>query len=102
MTYHVSMLERQSKVYLTKRADKELTKAPNAVKDSFQDWVTGVEMVGLREMRKIPGLHDEPLKGDRKGQRSVRLSGKWRAIYTENETKQLTVVTVEEVTPHAY
>lgn len=28
-------------------------------------------MDGIQKVRKIPGLHDEPLKGERKGQRSM-------------------------------
>lgn len=32
-------------------------------------------------MRKIPGYHDEPLKGDLKGLRSIRLSKGYRAYY---------------------
>jgi hypothetical protein len=34
-------------------------------------WVDDVEERGLEEVRKIPGWHDEPLKGERKGQRSI-------------------------------
>ena len=43
--------------------------------------VGAVATFGLEEIRKIPGYHDEPLRGDRKGQRSIRLSRLWRAIY---------------------
>ena len=30
---------------------------------------------------KSPGFHDEPLKGERKGQRSVRMNRAYRLIY---------------------
>ncbi len=40
---------------------------------------------GLSEVRKIPGYHDEPLKGKRKGQRSIRLNIAYRAIYAINK-----------------
>jgi proteic killer suppression protein len=49
----------------------------------------------------VPGYHDEPLKGDRAGQRSIRLSRAYRAIY---EIKEDTVkfLSVEEVNKHKY
>jgi proteic killer suppression protein len=56
----------------------------------------------LEEIRKIPGYHDEPLKWDRKGQRSIRLSRLWRAIYVIARDGTVEFVSVEEVTPHKY
>ena len=49
----------------------------------------------------MPGYHDEPLKGRRAGQRSIRLSRAYRAIY---EIKEDTAkfVSVEEVSKHEY
>jgi proteic killer suppression protein len=52
-------------------------------------------------VRKRPGFHDEPLKGDRLGQRSIRLNKTWRAIY-EVQGGEAQFVSVEEVTPHKY
>lgn len=64
-------------------------------------WVEAVETTGLESVRKLSGYHDEPLKGNRKGQRSIRLSLAYRAIYTiRNE--QLEFVSVEEVSKHDY
>ena len=57
--------------------------------DKLLAWVGNVEAKGLEEVRKLPGYHDEPLKGQRQGQRSIRLSRAYRAIY---------VVRGEEVT----
>src|ERR1700674_871491 len=48
---------------------------------SFQNWVEEVEERGLEEVRKIPGYHDEPLRGELKGLRSIRLSRGYRAYY---------------------
>ncbi len=45
--------------------------------------------IGLSEVRKVPGYHDEPLKGQRKGQRSIRLSRSYRAIYVIEEEKNM-------------
>ncbi len=76
-------------------------KAPKQVVTKLLAWAKLVETIGLEEVRKVPGYHDEPLKGDRKGQRSIRLNKQWRAIYVVVEGDTVYVY-VEEVTPHAY
>ena len=64
------------------------------------DWVEFVETAGLREVRKCLGYHDEPLKGDRFGQRSVRLNRSYRLIYKEmNEMVEILLI---EVNKHEY
>ncbi len=45
--------------------------------------------------------HDEPLKGDRKGQRSIRLSRSYRAIYRVVKD-HVVFILVEEVNKHEY
>lgn len=67
----------------TKKFDKELKKIPDNIRKKFILWVFMVESQGLREIRKHKGFHDEPLTGDRKGQRSIRLNKAYRAIYKE-------------------
>jgi proteic killer suppression protein len=47
-----------------------------------------VEEQGIEEAREIPGYHDEPLRGEREGQRSVRLSRAYRAIYIEFQEEE--------------
>lgn len=59
-----------------------------------------MEEEGLREVRKRPGFHDEPLKGLRKGQRSVRLNQAYRLIY--REVKGHLEILLLEVSKHAY
>ena len=67
-----------------------------------------MERGGLEEVRKTPGYHDEPLKGEHAGQRSIRLSKSYRMIYTvrRDETAKRTQivesVVIEEVTKHDY
>ena len=51
----------------------------NAVIEEFRAWVDAVERVGLEEARKVPGFHDEPLKGKLEGCRSIRLNDAYRA-----------------------
>jgi len=61
-----------------------------------------VSKSGLAETRKRPGWHDEPLIGDRKGQRSIRLNKQWRAIYLIKNDGIIEFVEIIEVTPHDY
>ena len=88
-------------VLLSKRALKDLGTVPSHVAIKLQAWRNGVETLGLEEMRKRPGFHDEPLKGDRKGQRSIRLIRSYRAIYRVVK-EQVIFVLVEEVNKHEY
>ncbi len=59
-------------------------------------------IVGWPEVRKIPGYQDEPLKGKRKGQRSIRLNVAYRAIYIVNKTGVVNFVEIQEVNKHEY
>lgn len=53
-------------------------------------------------MRKRPGYHDEPLKGKRLGQRSIRLNKAYRAIYEIDTTGTIHFIEVIEVNKHEY
>ena len=88
-------------VVIPKNALKSLRKVPKPILDKFQSWVEAVEIEGIREVRKLPGFHDEPSKGNRKGQRSVRLNKAYRAIYTIKKNK-VEFIEVIEVTNHDY
>jgi proteic killer suppression protein len=89
------------RVEISRLAEKQLRKLPRHIVDNLLIWVAAVEHDGLEAVRKVPGYHDEPLKGDRTGQRSIRLSRAYRAIF---EIKQDTAkfVSVEEVSKHEY
>lgn len=91
-----------NEVQITKNALKDLKKTPKYLQEKFRAWVVAVNHVGLEETRKRPGWHDEPLLGDRKGQRSIRLNKQWRAIYIIKEDGAIEFVEVTEVMPHEY
>lgn len=91
-----------TKVILSKLAQKQLKKLPRHIVENLASWVDDVENVGLLEVRKILGYHDEPLHGDRRGQRSIRLSKAYRAIYILKENNKIEFVSIEEVTKHDY
>lgn len=70
-------------VGLTKFAEKQLKKVPLQIREALRYWAESVERLGIREVRKLAGYHDEPLKGNRKGQRSVRLNRAYRAFMSK-------------------
>ena len=90
------------RVVLTNHARKDLASAPAHIVNKLDVWIDSVERDGLESVRKLPGFHDEPLKGDRAGQRSIRLNITWCAIYEVLSDGRVSFVSVKEVTPHAY
>jgi len=89
-------------VQITSQALKDLKKAPRYLQEKFSAWVVAVNHAGLEETRKRPGWHDEPLVGNRKGQRSIRLNKQWRAVYVIKENGTIEFIEVMEVMPHEY
>lgn len=65
-------------------------------------WVGTVRAIGLEETKKIPGYHDEPLKGEWKGYRSIRLSKAYRASYSVQADGVIEFLSVETVHKHKY
>lgn len=95
-------MQKRSQVWITKFAEKQLRKLPKHIGAAYYTWVRSVELDGIRAVRILPGYHDEPLKGDRKGQRSVRLSRGYRIIYEETESGNVILIGVQEVNKHEY
>jgi toxin HigB-1 len=89
------------RVEVVKRAQKQLRKVPQHIKANLMIWIAAVEWEGLEEVRTAPGYHDEPLQGARLGQRSIRLSRSYRAIY-EVKGESVQFVSIEEVNKHDY
>ena len=83
-------------------ARKDLRRVPEQILRRLRAWVDHVEHVGLEAARQRPGYHDEPLRGDRAGQRSVRLNRAWRAVYVLTDDDTVEVVLVIEVNKHDY
>jgi len=91
-----------NRVVIGKQAQKQLRKIPLHIREAFRTWVAAVTDRGLAEVRKVPGYHDEPLSGDRAGQRSVRLNRGWRAFYVQRADGTVEFVEVIEVNHHDY
>ena len=73
---------------------------PAWIVKEYEVWKDLVRRHGPGILREYPGYHDEPLKGDRAGVRSSRLSLKYRVIYAID--RDVVVIYVLEITPHIY
>ncbi|MDX1902373.1 MAG: type II toxin-antitoxin system mRNA interferase toxin, RelE/StbE family [Gammaproteobacteria bacterium] len=89
-------------VKLSKQTEKDLKTIPIHIAFKLQAWIDGIKNEGIIEMRKRPGFHDEPLKGKRKGQRSIRLNKAYRAIYEIGTSGTVHFIEVTEVNKHEY
>jgi proteic killer suppression protein len=87
-------------IQLAQKAEKGLIQAPLQVKNKFAVWIQSLQRDGLLATRKRAGFHDEPLKGKREGERSVRLNKQWRVIY--KEVNHVLEIQILEVMPHDY
>lgn len=92
----------KAKIKESKRAEKELDKAPKEIKISYEVWARLIEEHGVWILRDFKGYHDESLKGAWHGYRSSRLNKQWRVIYSLDSNEDIQVVEVERVTPHDY
>ncbi len=90
------------KVIISERAKRDLRKVPTHIAIKLYEWIEAVGADGLNEVRKISGYHDEPLQGKRKGQRSIRLSKSYRAIYIITGEGKMEFAEVIEVNKHDY
>jgi proteic killer suppression protein len=84
------------------KVQKDIDKLPKHILVKLLKWAEQIEMIGIREVRKYSGYHDEPLHGTRKGQRSIRLSRAYRAIYIEKPDGEIELIIVLEINKHNY
>lgn len=90
------------RVKLTRQAYKAIERLPDYILFKVKTWIAAVEMQGIQDMRIRPGFHDEPLKGARQGQRSVRLNKAYRLIYTEMKENNTDWIIILDVNKHDY
>lgn len=89
-------------VKLSKQAENNLKKVPQYIAFKLLLWIDDVKNQGINETRKQPGFHDEPLKGKRLGQRSIRLNKAYRAIYEVDKSGLIHFIEILEVNKHEY
>jgi len=88
-------------VLTTARAKRSLSRAPRQVAVAYAVWRASVNEHGLAMVQRIPGYHDEPLRGRLKGLRSFRLNLGYRGYYRVVRGS-VEFVSVEEVNKHDY
>jgi proteic killer suppression protein len=76
------------------------SKLPLNVVKKYELWKNIVFRHGPGKLKEFPGFHDEKLRGERKGQRSSRLSLQYRVIYSVE--RDIVTVYGLELTPHKY
>jgi mRNA-degrading endonuclease RelE of RelBE toxin-antitoxin system len=79
---------------------KQSRKLPAEVVKKYELWKDIVSWHGPEKLKEFPGFHDEKLSGNRKGQRSSRLSLQYRVIYSVR--RDIITVFVLKITPHNY
>ena len=89
-------------VHLSKHAKADLMRVPENIRNKLKLWIFLIETTGLESVKKIKGYHDEPLRGNRQGQRSIRLNRAYRAIYVIRSDGTIDFVSIEEVHKHDY
>jgi proteic killer suppression protein len=89
-------------VLIPKKVDQDVEYLPIQVLKKFRSWIKFVKLYGIREVRLVKGYHDEPLKGERAGQRSIRLNRAYRVIYIELQNDEIEIIKVIEVHKHDY
>lgn len=89
-------------VVFKRLAEKQVRKLPTYIQMALRTWALLIEEHGISAMRKVPGYHDEPLRGERQGQRSSRLSKGYRVFYEEDATEKTVAIIVLEVNKHEY
>jgi len=87
-------------IYEHRRMPRTLSKLPQEVLKRYEKWKDIVRISGPQGLRAIKGFHDEALRGERRGQRSSRLSQQYRVIY-EVSAKEV-LVYVLDLTAHDY
>jgi len=83
-----------------KNINKACNKLPGHIVEKYELWKSIVFRHGPEKLKEFPGFHDEALKGQRKGQRSSRLSLQYRVIYSVE--RDVVTIYVLEITPHHY
>jgi len=80
--------------------ERTCRRLPAPVVKKYELWKDIVFRHGPEKLKEFQGFHDEKLVGKREGQRSSRLSLKYRVIYTVEQ--EIVTVLVLEITPHNY
>ena len=87
-------------IYEHRKLSKQLRTLPIDILKRYEKWKDIVTISAPKGHRLIKGFHDELLRGELKGGRSLRLGPKYRVIYKVKESEIL--VQVVNLTAHDY
>lgn len=79
---------------------KTCRRLPLEIVKKYELWKDIIFRHGPKKLKEFPGFHDEALQGERKGERSSRLSLQYRVIYAVQP--DVLTVFVSAITPHEY
>jgi proteic killer suppression protein len=96
------IVKRFVQVTFSNLANKQLKRMPVYIQEAVNTWIESLIRIGISETRKSSGYHDEPFKGNRYGQRSIRLNRSYRVIYTETPEGNILLIVIMEVNKHEY
>jgi len=85
----------------SKTFSKQIEKTEKHVQARYFTWLESIKSNGLNVVQMQMTWRDHELHGARKGQRSIKLGGKWRIIYTVTKT-EIEIIEIKELTPHDY
>jgi len=94
-------------VFRTRKLKKEYTSSKDATKayglNVARKYIQRVNIIknalDIDELLLLPGLRCHPLKGERRGQYALKLTGFYRLIFSL-DGKQMEIVCIEEVSKH--
>ena len=95
-------MARRHVVQISKLAQKQIKRLPRHIQGALELWKDLIQTEGVQAIKNIPGYHDESLMGNRRGQRSCRLSRSYRVIYEELDSDEINIILVLEVNKHDY
>ncbi len=78
--------------------DAEKTKLPISVIKSYRKKLLALRsIVNERDLRNLKSLHYEKLKGERNGQRSIRINDQFRLIFELDNQREPARITILEI-----
>lgn len=89
-------------VIYSKEALRDIKKLPKHIKLKIDYWINFINKMGFESARKYRGFNDEMLVGNRRGQRSIRLSKAYRLFYQELPCEHAILIEILEVNKHEY
>ena len=92
---------RKTLVKISKDAEKQIMNLPIHIQEAARSWILQVNTEGIDKVRRFPGYRDKSLRGDRYGQRCIRLNRAYRLFYREFK-EEIIIVLILEVNKHEY